>query len=30
MADPTLHDVLTRALDAYAALELLGEDIEDE
>ncbi len=26
----TIHDVLTRALDAYAELELLGEDVEDE
>ena len=26
----TIHDVLVRALDAYADLELLGEDVEDE
>jgi hypothetical protein len=30
MTDETIRDVLTRALDAYAALELLGEEIEDE
>ena len=30
MADDTLHDVLARALEAYARLELLGEDVEDE
>ena len=30
MADETIHDVLARALDAYADLELLGEDVEDE
>lgn len=30
MTDDTIRDVLARALDAYAALELLGEEIEDE
>ena len=30
MADETIHDLLERALDAYAALEALGEDVEDE
>jgi len=30
MAGETLHDLLTRALEAYARLELLGEDVEDE
>jgi hypothetical protein len=27
---PTIDDVLSRALEAYAALELLGEDVEEE
>jgi hypothetical protein len=30
MTDETIRDVLTRALDAYADLELLGEEVEDE
>jgi hypothetical protein len=30
MADPTLDDVIARALDAYALLTELGEEIEDE
>ena len=30
MADPTLDDVVARALDAYASLTELGEEIEDE
>jgi hypothetical protein len=30
MPGETIDDVLTRALDAYATLELLGEEIEDE
>ncbi len=29
-APESIHDLLERALDAYAALESLGEDIEDE
>jgi hypothetical protein len=30
MADPTLDDVIARALDAYASLTGLGEEVEDE
>jgi hypothetical protein len=30
MSDETIHELLARALDAYAELEGLGEDIEDE
>jgi hypothetical protein len=30
MPGETIDDVLTRALDAYATLELLGEEVEDE
>lgn len=30
MSDETIHELIERALDAYAELEQLGEDIEDE
>ena len=30
MSDETIHDLIERALDAYAVLEELGEQIEDE
>jgi hypothetical protein len=30
MSQETIDDVIGRALDAYAALELLGEEVEDE
>jgi hypothetical protein len=30
MADETIHDLLSRALDAYADLEALAEEVEDE
>ena len=30
MSDETIHDLIDRALDAYAVLEELGEQIEDE
>jgi hypothetical protein len=30
MPGETIHDLITRALEAYAELELLGEEVEDE
>jgi hypothetical protein len=30
VSDETIHDLIDRALDAYAVLEELGEEIEDE